>query len=306
MSDANDPRSYVIYKHTNRVNGKGYVGWAVVELDQLPEDGMLRRWKGHIYELARGIRLGKELTLFKNAICKYGQETWDHSVLEIITPGGDYKLAEVKHIVEQKTFAYDLDGWGYNETRGGDGVTGLTGHWSGKKFNSEHRANLRCGKAEAKQLRGGVPTEAMNEASRKNGDRLRGKKRSPEVVAAVVAGRLASPKGRGYKLDPEVGRKISQRLKGVPKSDEHREALRLAAQKRKKPGKRPLKYPELVPEMIELLRSGMNLQQILRHFQQRGLGISYSQINEHLKRAGALEPGTLKRGRPRTHCDLPT
>lgn len=76
-----------------------------------------------------------------------------------------------------------------NLTRGGDGPAGLV-------FTDEHRAKISYAQKTSPKVK---------EARNKTADRK-----------------------RGVKLPPEVGRKISARLSGVPKSKEHTEAARAA------------------------------------------------------------------------------
>lgn len=80
---------------------------------------MEERWSYHLSEVRSG-----SCTYFHNAIRKHGIDTWVHEVLDVLTTREGAKHAEKLWIAHRKTFAYDLDNHGYNETRGGDGAIG--------------------------------------------------------------------------------------------------------------------------------------------------------------------------------------
>lgn len=110
-----------IYLLRNLVNGKGYVG----------QHGTLtaeRRWAKHI----KSALLGKSLLPVHCAIRKYGVENFS---AEIIWRGACTLLnaKEVHYIKKLKTFVGDLDSRGYNLTRGGGGVRGITFSTASKK-----------------------------------------------------------------------------------------------------------------------------------------------------------------------------
>ena len=104
-----EPRTYVVYMHTNVLTGKSYVG--------ITYQGMRRRWKQHV---AQATCIAKRNTVrFHNAIAKHGPDCWIHSVLETCAGLNEANEAEKKWIAELQTHTT-----GYNSTIGGDGVTG--------------------------------------------------------------------------------------------------------------------------------------------------------------------------------------
>jgi len=110
---------YVVYCHTNLKNQKKYVGWAKSssKIVQTPEKVMTRRWISH----NRSVRKGSKC-YFHNAIRKYcKEEDWSHEVIEVHHDLKMTKEREIYWIKQLKTYAYDHDSLGYNETRGGDG-----------------------------------------------------------------------------------------------------------------------------------------------------------------------------------------
>lgn len=101
----------IVYKHTNRVNGKAYVGWTTLTIEE--------RWERHLVNASCGIK-----TLFYNAIRKHGPDVWDHQVIGEFDDDLSAKEAEIASIAKHTTYAFDHPDRGYNMTRGGDGVTG--------------------------------------------------------------------------------------------------------------------------------------------------------------------------------------
>ena len=58
----------IVYKITNRVNGKSYIGHSVRTLEQ--------RWKSHLSSVRQGSKFR-----FHSAIRKYGVDFWDHEII---------------------------------------------------------------------------------------------------------------------------------------------------------------------------------------------------------------------------------
>ena len=91
-----------IYKITNEINGKGYIGKT-----KRPE----KRWREHFY------RKKSVNYAIHNAIKKYGKDNFRFEIIAETTKEEVDDL-EIKLIAEHKTFITEH---GYNETRGGDG-----------------------------------------------------------------------------------------------------------------------------------------------------------------------------------------
>lgn len=103
--------AWCIYKHTNKINGKVYIG----QTCQKPED----RWRnGEGY---------KGPTCFYYAIQKYGWDNFSHEILEDNIPTIDEANEKEKQYIQQyHSCVYDLECNGYNSTFGGGG----TSKWS--------------------------------------------------------------------------------------------------------------------------------------------------------------------------------
>ena len=93
----------VIYKVTNKENGKVYIGQTSRELKQ-------RMWAHY-----KSVRSGSE-TNFHNALRKYPKESFQWEVIATTDNNDDLNQLEVQFIKE-----YDSFKSGYNMTEGGDG-----------------------------------------------------------------------------------------------------------------------------------------------------------------------------------------
>ena len=99
-----------IYKVTNKINGKVYIGQSV---------DIGRRWRQHM--------TAKDDIYFHKAIQKYGVENFEWEVIE---------QCKKKDLDEREIYwieYYDSFNKGYNRTKGGDGVSGGEDHpqWKG-------------------------------------------------------------------------------------------------------------------------------------------------------------------------------
>ena len=92
---------YTIYKHTNLLNGKCYIG-------QTKQTDLTRRWTG-----GSGYR---ECIRFSRAIKKYGWSGFAHEILET---GLTKEEADAKEIYYIKKFRSNERGYGYNIREGG-------------------------------------------------------------------------------------------------------------------------------------------------------------------------------------------
>ena len=98
--------TYTIYKHTNKLNGKHYVGVTKYTIE--------KRWAEHKNTAKHKIRKGSK---FQYALRKYGtsDEVWEHTVIVKDVPE-EFKQAFEKYWINY----YDSFKNGYNATIGGD------------------------------------------------------------------------------------------------------------------------------------------------------------------------------------------
>lgn len=97
---------YIIYKHTNIISSKSYIG--------ITRRNILERWQDHIKDAFSTVPSKKTKTHFQNAIIKYGTNCWKHEIL-CCTLNSEYAdELEVLLIKEHDTVAN-----GYNMLAGG-------------------------------------------------------------------------------------------------------------------------------------------------------------------------------------------
>ena len=99
-------KTYIIYKITNKKNGKPYIGKTEYPLEH--------RWNRHLSSARNGSKFR-----FHSAIRKYGEDCWDLSVIET------YQTEDENFINEKETHFIKLfesdTKKGYNATSGGTG-----------------------------------------------------------------------------------------------------------------------------------------------------------------------------------------
>ena len=102
---ANEQKKYIVYCHTNKINGKKYIG--------ITSQTVSERWGRH------GEKYKSQK--FGSAIAKYGWENFAHEILFVGLTATEAKDIEKKLIEKYKTFGKN----GYNTTKGGDGIEGF-------------------------------------------------------------------------------------------------------------------------------------------------------------------------------------
>ena len=117
-------RSYIVYKITNKKNGKSYIGKTEYSLEH--------RWNRHLSSARNGSKFR-----FHSAIRKYGEDCWDLSVIE------NYQTEDENFINEKeshfiKLFESDTKR-GYNATSGG------TGGWMLPRCSQEVQEEWKTG-----------------------------------------------------------------------------------------------------------------------------------------------------------------
>lgn len=115
-----------IYKITNKINGKFYIG---------SSNNLRKRLQDHKRELRAGKHTNKHLQASWN---KYGEDSFDFEVLEIVSDGTNEKLRELETLYIQETECYK-GSIGYNLIPGGIGTLNL--HCSEEKKKRISEAN---------------------------------------------------------------------------------------------------------------------------------------------------------------------
>lgn len=183
-------RTYCVYKHTNKINGKVYIGIT----SQRPK----KRW-----DCGRGYQKNDH---FWRAIEKYGWENFDHEIVcEGLTP------EEAFHREQELILKYEAQDYrkGYNTSAGGEGgATGMGGEkhpMYGKHHTEETRAKLRAVKT-------GVPYSPERYAAfLERLDRKELRERAYRTIAGY---------NKGQRWDEESNRKRSESNRGKKRSEE--------------------------------------------------------------------------------------
>lgn len=132
--------AYCVYCHTNKINGKKYIGIT----KQTPD----KRWKnGNGYSSQH----------FSRAIQKYGWNNFEHTILMINLTKNQACYYERFYIKKYET---TLPEKGYNETLGGDG---------GGMYNKHHTQEARKKISEARKIIGFSETHKRHISESKTG-----------------------------------------------------------------------------------------------------------------------------------------
>lgn len=237
-------RTYCVYKHTNKVNGKVYIG---ITCKKDPR----RRWAG-----GSGYRSNPH---FWQAIEKYG---WDGFTHEILCSGLSQQEAcaeEIRLIAEYQSQDREK---GYNHSPGGENplvwYSGESHPMYGKHHTEETRAKMSA--AHSGENHRCYGTHLPEETRRKIGDANRGRKLpewQKQMLVAMNTGRKASV---------ETRLKMSLSHQGHPVSEETRQKIRET--KVSKPVIQLLETGEIIriwPSVTEAAKgSGLDRSQIRR------------------------------------------
>ena len=207
----------IIYKATNKINGKAYIGYT----NHWP----LRKYR-HINK-AKG-----KGEYFHNALAKYGEDAFEWFVIL-----NDATLDDERQLIEEHGTFWET-GKGYNLTRGGEGKLGYKTSEITKKKISDARKGQPLTDRQLLQLRENA--RMMRGMRRSDQDKakisaaLKGKPKS-EAHKQAISDNHASKKPTGaYYQSPEYKAKMSMACKGKVRTPEQRERYRLAALNRKK------------------------------------------------------------------------
>ena len=198
-----------IYKITNTVNGKAYIG-------QSRHDAKKTRIRDHL--AGRGSRV------IKSAIEKYGEDAFTYEFLHDGIIAEFLDMFEIEAIAEHNTLVPN----GYNLTTGGEG--GTPSEETRRKISKAGIGRTAWNKGKPSPYKG-VPRS--EETRRKISEAHKGKPLSMEhrrKLSEAHKGQIPWNKGkpsqnRGIPLSEEHRRKISEAHKGKLLSMEHRQKL---------------------------------------------------------------------------------
>lgn len=196
----------VIYKWTNKINGKSYIGQTI------DEEG---RKKDHIR--------GRYKCYFHDAIKKYGVENFNYEVLERIE---ESKLSEREiYWIEY----YDTYNNGYNLTKGGEGTRGFSHRFTEeqkKKLSESHKGLIPWNKekhniySEETLKKIGARDHSLcwtPELRQQQSEKLKGRP-SPnkgKILSKETKQKISESVKKSFK-ENNIGEKLSKILKGKP------------------------------------------------------------------------------------------
>ncbi|EPY6472255.1 NUMOD3 domain-containing DNA-binding protein [Clostridium sporogenes] len=192
---------YTVYMHTNKINGKKYIGITSQKAEN--------RW-------AKGE--GYKYQLFYRAIKKYGWNNFIHEILKTELTEEQAKAEEIKLISLYGTTNKEK---GYNVGLGGEGMFGnkftetikrkISNSHKGKEMPTKTKETLReVNKGNKYCLGKKVPKEVKNKISKS----LKGNKNSLGVNHTEETKKKMSEKAKGRKHTEETKKKISNSRKG--------------------------------------------------------------------------------------------
>ena len=197
---------YCVYCHTNKINGKKYIGKTKDISCRWSGDG-----RGYLYSGLTG-----KNTVFSQAIQKYGWDNFSHEILADGLNSDEASELERQLIAEYRTNVrlYGTQ-YGYNMTDGGDGAPGRFVSQESKKKMSESHLGLH----------------QTEESKRKISNTLKGRDTlSPEIRATLGKKISASLKGRKLSSDHIENIRAASKLR--PISQKARENSRLSCIKK--------------------------------------------------------------------------
>ena len=224
-----EQRKFIIYKVTNLIDGKSYIGQTAISL--------AKRRVGHIQKVNCGSK-----SYFHNAIRIYGVDTfiWEMICLCSSKPEADAKECEFISVLDTKV------PFGYNLTDGGEGTVGFSPSketllkrskaMKGRKLSEDHKTKIikaltgykHSDETRANMSQAHIGSKQTDEAKAKVSKSLIGNKRMvgykmPDATKIKIG---AASKGNQYNLGRKTSdktkEKLSLALKGRKKSDETR------------------------------------------------------------------------------------
>ena len=183
-----------IYKITNLINGKVYIGQSI---------NIYKRWKEH----KNKNNWNKKKQIIYSAFKKYGLDNFNFEIIEICNK----KMLNEKerfYIKLYKSYVYDKNSNGYNATLGGESNLGMVLSKESKKKMSNARKGKYKGEDNPRYGQHLSESEKKN-ISEKNKGNNKGVPRSEEVKIKI------SKTKKGYKHTEESKKKIAKSRKGI-------------------------------------------------------------------------------------------
>ena len=224
-----------IYKITNLINGKIYIGCTIFDIND--------RWKSHITAAKKG-----SSAHLHRAIRKYGEDKFVIICIDIAIDKNELHFKEKLYIEKHDSFKN-----GMNMTIGGDGTYGfkhskeykkmMSKKMEGNQFALGHKHNAETlekirktslGNAYAKGLKH-TPEfcEAISMRTKGKKNPFYGKKHSTKVIRKISERMMGNTFTKGIKHTEQTRMNMSKAHKGKKLSEKTKEKLRLAGTGRK-------------------------------------------------------------------------
>jgi group I intron endonuclease len=224
----------VVYKLTNKINGKSYIGQSL---------NLAKRLRDHKYN-AKHLYPSNAKQPIVLAIREFGFENFE---VEVLFTSEDFKdKTELKKALYEKEIffieKYDTVNNGYNVTKGGAGMRGYK--QSAENIERVRKMNLGKKHSEEFRKRAGIRAKAYwsNPKNRERLSKRMAGENNPMYGVRLIGAlnhnygkpmsedtkRKLSDAKRGRKMPPpseETRRKLSEAHKGKPKSEEHKKKL---------------------------------------------------------------------------------
>ena len=171
--------NYTVYKHTNKVNGKVYIG--------ITNQAVERRWQNGA---------GYVGTYFGKAIKKYG---WDNFTHEVLFSGLDKETACEVEIALIKAYRSNLREKGYNISKGGE-----TADIIAPKFGKDHPNSIRVKRINP-TTNEVVLFDSLSDAEKDMGINHRGISKACRGISATYKGYIWEYADKEFNKKPAVG-----------------------------------------------------------------------------------------------------
>jgi group I intron endonuclease len=199
-----DISMHYLYKITNLINNKGYIGQSID-----PE----YRWKNHQTDARAWIKQNRKnsnkILIVDRAIAKYGVENFSFEVIAYCSTYEDTNNTETLLVEQHGTH---VSKWGYNVAFGGINAP-RTEEW--KQALREWRDSLS---PEERAEISRKQSEATIQQIATQGHPAQGTKRTPEQSQNLSRARRENP----VEYTPEIRQRMSDAHIGVPLSESHR------------------------------------------------------------------------------------
>lgn len=210
-------KSGIIYKITNKVNGKIYIGQTIQALE--------KRWRFHV----RGAGKSSSMPICR-AIRKYGEDNFELSIICSASNRDELDSLEEKYISEMNSLVpsgYNLRAGGHSSRLHPDSIEKMReAHKNRPPISEETHAKLSAAQLGNKNMLGKHHSE---ETRKKIGDGNRGKIVSDETREKIRRVRT------GTKLSEETRAKIGLESKRIGISKETRAKMAMARKGRPRP-----------------------------------------------------------------------